>query len=97
MTKMRAHRRPPMVIDIDAIIQEQAQKQQEKRDSLVFLNELAVSLNTDHSNLRKYIKKRGFDVIKFRNPDANNQIANALTKEDAKALIEMRFEEGHSL
>lgn len=60
----------------------------------VILSDLAKELGMDKSNLRKYILSKGLSFAKIRPAGNGQQIALALTIEDAELVREARKKEG---
>jgi len=60
----------------------------------VSLKELAKQIGLDKSNLRKYVLAQGFSFSRMRTFDSRGQLVNALTKEEAEAIIALRAEQG---
>jgi len=60
----------------------------------VSMKELANEIGLDRSNMRKYVLQQGFSWLKVRTKDSGGQLVNALTREDADAIIELRKSQG---
>ncbi len=63
-------------------------------EGYVTLGELAPRLHMDKSNARRYVLRCGFTFQKFRTLGSGGQVENALTIEDAEAVIERRSSDG---
>lgn len=76
--------------EISELIKQKLETNAQKIENLIFLNDLARELNTDHSQLRKFVKANNIPYVKAKNP-VNHQIAIALSKENTKKLIELKL------
>lgn len=63
-------------------------------DDFVSLKQLAVELDLDRSNTRKYVLKSGIQPHRRRTADSGGQLTLALTAEEAEAIRSKRSEEG---
>lgn len=57
-------------------------------DRYVVVRDLAQELGVDASNLAVLLRKRGHSLVRVRNGGYTNQLANAVTVDDAKAFVE---------
>lgn len=63
-------------------------------EDFVSIKELSKIINLHKSNLRKYILKLGIQPHKRRVKESGNQLALAVTKEEADIIIQSRRESG---
>ena len=62
-------------------------------ENLTYLSSLSREFGTDHSNLRKYVIKKGINYVMSRDA-ASRQMAMAFTAEEAEKLRSLRMREG---
>jgi len=60
----------------------------------VTLKKLAQEFGMDKGNLRKYVRRMGFDPVKIRTAESRRQLTSALTESDAEAVRELRESQG---
>lgn len=60
----------------------------------VTLKDLSVEFGVDRSHMRRYIKDRGFDMLRVRTVDSRSQLTLAVTAQDAELVREKRKDEG---
>ncbi len=65
-------------------------------EEYVLLSTLASEWGIDKSNVRKYVKRHGYDFMRVRGDDRTHQAVLALKTEDAELIREARLHEGHS-
>ena len=61
-----------------------------KIDSYIFLHDIGEEFRIDRSNLRKFVINHGIFIEKLRHPILG-QVCGAITKEDAKLLMKLKF------
>ena len=65
-------------------------------EEYVLLSTLAQEWGIDRSNVRKYVKRHGYDFMRVRGDDRTHQAVLALKVEDAELVREARQREGYS-
>ncbi len=60
----------------------------------VSLKQLADRLGMDRSHARRFVLRLGYKPVKRRNPDSGNQLALAVTAEEADKIVQAREERG---
>lgn len=60
----------------------------------VTIKDLAKEFGLDRSGVRKYVLKQGFSPVSVRSSDTKNQLALAVTGEEAQSLRELRERQG---
>ena len=81
---------------LTAIVNEikQLRKEEPKSEEFVLVKDLAEILDLDRSSARKYVLRLGIKPHRRRTPSTQHQSALAVTKEEAKKIINVREAQG---
>ena len=62
---------------------------------MVLVSDIGFAFKIDKNNLNKWLKKRGYEIIKVRMVETNGQLTNALLSEDARRACKELLHEGY--
>ncbi len=77
--------------EIANMIREKRKVAEKTLDAYVFLNDIADEFRMDYSNMRRFTKSHQIPLHKVRNPKHKNQKCCAVTKKDAKKIVDLKF------
>ena len=80
----------PDFSEIAAVAEKEKKAQAMERKDHVFLHDLGKEFQLDRSNLRKFVIRHKISTTKLRHPSLR-QMCLAITKKDAKRLMELKF------
>ncbi len=77
--------------EIANLIRKKREAAEKTLDAYVFLNDIADEFRMDYSNMRRFTKSHQILLYKVRNPKHGNQKCCAVTKKDAKKIVDLKF------